>query len=229
MKKDIRHGQAMCDQIRAAGSVKIFNIIQASFTAPPHVFFMKEQFSLYQWRKQFFLTHFPEGSWSTDCNFGCDKTGFDQEGHNMAAIHYNITEKFDTVLRLALTEPRPVPLTFPTEYFSPWFHNKFEWNKEMEEEQLMLQRLSTVDFSTAVHIICFLFGNRPPSLLQTAMRKVLELGISLDNLPRELQLKAKKGLYYRAGREASDGLEQEEWPKCISEEGEGMLNKLIRQ
>ena len=226
--KDYRIGQAICDQIRAAsGSVKIFNLIKNSFTAPPHIYFMKEQFSLYMWRKQFFLSHFPEGSWTTDCNFGCGKTGFGPEAHNMAAIHFNITENFDHVLKLAFSDCKPDPLTFPTDYFSPWFHNKFEWN--MADEQDVLQKLSTLEFSVAVHTICVLYGSSPPSLLQTAMRRVLELGMSLDNIPREVQIKATRGLYYRVGREAYDGLEQVEWPRCISEEGERMLNRLIRQ
>ena len=64
-------GKASFNQIRAVGSVKIFLLICESFTALPHIFFMKEQFSLYQWRKEFFLTHFPLGTWVTNCNCGC--------------------------------------------------------------------------------------------------------------------------------------------------------------
>merc|ERR1719158_892467 len=65
---------------------------------------MKEQFSLYQWRKGFFLAHFPMGTWFTKCNFVCDNMGCDPEVHDLAAIHYNITENFDYVLELAVSE-----------------------------------------------------------------------------------------------------------------------------
>ena len=121
----------MFHQIRAVGSAKIFRMIQESFTALPHMFFMKEQFSLYQWRKEFFLTHFPLGSWVTDCNFGCGKTGFDPSGHYFAAIHYNITENFDYVLELAVSKHKPEIIKFPTDYFSDYDTTHNSNNKNM--------------------------------------------------------------------------------------------------
>ena len=66
-------------------------------------------------------------------------------------------------------------------------------------------------------------------MLQIALKKVLEHGISLTFLPRELQVKAVKGLYYREGREAWDGLDEDEWPDCLSEKGRSLLRKLIRR
>eukprot|EP00092_Neocalanus_flemingeri_P040319 GFUD01043914.1.p1 GENE.GFUD01043914.1~~GFUD01043914.1.p1 ORF type:complete len:237 (-),score=87.09 GFUD01043914.1:32-742(-) len=230
--KDIKVRRAICDQIRVAGSVKIYNRLKNSFTGPPDIYFMKEQFALYRWRKQFFLAHFPEDTWSTDCNFGCVNQNFSPEitknqNHRMAAIHYNITENFDQVLKLAFQNSRPDPLHFPTDYFSMWFLNKFEWDKEKEQE--VLEKLTTVDLSTAVHILCVLYSCSPPSLLQVAMRRVMELGLSLDSLPKELQVVAKMGLYYIEGREAFDGLEKKERPRCLSSEGEKMLNMFLGQ
>ena len=224
---DNRIVQAIRDQIKVAGSVNIYNIIKNSFTRPPHIYFMKEQFALYKWRKEFFLTHFPQGTWNTDCNFGCGKLGIPPEGHSMAAIHYNITENFDQVLKLAFDDSRPDTLYFHTDYFSPWFQNKFEW--DTVEEQEVLQKLTTVDFSTAVHILCVLYSCSPPSLLQMAMRRVMELGQSIDSVPKEVQVLAIRGLYYSEGREASDGLEQSERPKCLSREGGRMLGMFFNQ
>ena len=220
-------GRALFHQIRAVGSVKIFQLIHKSFTAPPHMFFMKEQFSLYQWRKEFFLTHFPLGSWVTNCNFGCGKAGFEQEGHDLAALHYSITEKFDYVLELAVSEPKPEVIIFPTDYFSDYWNNKFEWN--ILEEDEILDKLMRMEFSRAIHVVCTLYGRSPTSLLQIAMKKVLEQGMSMDILPRELQEKAVNGLYYREGREAWDGLDEDEWPDCLSEKGRSLLRKLIRR
>ena len=218
-------GKAIFNQIRAVGSVKIFLLICESFKAPPHIFFMKEQFSLYQWRKEFFLTHFPLGTWVTTCNFGCGKLGFEQEGHYLAALHYNITVNFDYVLELAVSDHKPEVIRFPTDFFSDYWTNKFEWNIQEEEE--LLNKLSRMEFSRAIHVICTLYGRSPPSLLQIAMKKVLEHGMSLTFLPRELQVKAVKGLYYREGREAWDGLNQDEWPDCLSEKGTSLLRMLI--
>eukprot|EP00092_Neocalanus_flemingeri_P043400 GFUD01047822.1.p1 GENE.GFUD01047822.1~~GFUD01047822.1.p1 ORF type:complete len:232 (-),score=81.63 GFUD01047822.1:22-717(-) len=225
--KDYKVGRAICDQIRVVGSVKIFNRLENSFTGPPDIYFMKEQFALYKWRKQFFLTHFPEDTWSTDCNFGCGNTGSSSENHRMSAIHYNITENFDQVLKLAFEDSRPDLLDFPTDYSASCLFNKFEWDKEKEQE--VLEKLTTVDLSTAVHILCVLYSCSPPSLLQVAMRRVLELGLSLDSLPKELQVVAKRGLYYIEGREAFDGLEKKERPRCLFSEGEKMLNMFLGQ
>jgi len=55
------------------------------------------------------------------------------------------------------------------------------------------------------------------------MKKVLELGLSMDGLPRELHEKAVEGLCYRRGREAWDGLDADEWPDCLSEAGNVFL------
>eukprot|EP00092_Neocalanus_flemingeri_P020542 GFUD01022255.1.p1 GENE.GFUD01022255.1~~GFUD01022255.1.p1 ORF type:complete len:248 (-),score=84.37 GFUD01022255.1:75-818(-) len=241
--KDYKLGQAICDQIRVAGSVKIYNRLKDSFTGPPDIYFIKEQFALYKWRKEFFLAHFPgvplcptlgpallpslEDTWTTDCNFCCDLLGISSDIHWMAAIHYNITENFDQVLKLAFEDSRPDLLDFPTDYSASCLFNKFEWDKEKEQE--VLQKLTTVDLSTAVHIICVLYNCSPPSLLQVAMRRVLELGLSLDSLPKELQVVAERGLYYIAGREAVDGLDQKERPRCLTSEGEKILNMFLSQ
>jgi len=220
-----QEGKAMYEQICSVGSVKTFRLIENSYSVPPNPFFMKEQFSLYQWRKRFFLKHFPRGTWFTKCNFGCGKIGFDPEGHDLAAIHFNITENFDYVLKLAASKYKPDIIEFPTNYFSDYWYTKFEWNTENEEE--ILDKLSKMEFSKAIHVVCTLYGDSPPSLLQIAMKKALELGMSMDGLPRELHEKAVKGLYYRRGREAWDGLDADEWPDCLSEAGNVLLRKLI--
>merc|ERR1719228_1868754 len=182
-------GRAIGEQIKITGSVAIYNAIKDSFNRPPHLYFMKEQFDLYKWRKEFFLKHFPEGSLETDCNFGCGKLGFSSDVHKMAAIHYNITENFEEVLKFALGDSKPVfptVLHFPTDYFSDWFHNKFEWDTNDEKD--VLKKLSTVDFSTGVHILCVLYSSSPPSLLQISMKKILKLNQSVEKAPVELQV-----------------------------------------
>ena len=86
-----------------------------------------------------------------------------------------------------------------------------------------------MELSSAIHVVCTFYGNSSPSLLQIAMKKALELGMSMDGLPRELREKAVKGLYYRRGREAWDGLDADEWPDCLSEAGNVLLRKLINR
>ena len=49
-------------------------------------FFMKEQMALYAWRRSFFLSQFPDGGWTTDCNFFCMAEGVCGEVHTQAAI-----------------------------------------------------------------------------------------------------------------------------------------------
>ena len=49
-----------------------------------------------------------------------------------------------------------------------------------------------LSFSTVLHIIVALYQSRPLSLKFLAMKKVLELELEVQVLPRELQVKAKK-------------------------------------
>ena len=127
-----------------------------------------------------------------------------------------------------MSDHKPEVVRFPTDFFPDYWNNQFEWNiQEEEDEDELLNKLLRMEFSRAIHVICTLYGRSPPSLLQIALKKVLEQGISLTFLPRELQVKAVKGLYCREGREAWDGLNQDEWPDCLSEQGTSLLRKLI--
>ena len=73
---------------------------------------------------------------------------------------------------------------------------------------------------------------------------MLELGLPLEVLPRELRLQAERGLYDReilvairevqgvvtrtfARREAEDGMEQEEMPLHLSFRGNKILQKFV--
>ena len=114
------------------------------------IFFIKEQVSVYKWRKAFFLKHFQAGSWRTDCNFLCT-AGMCEENHYEAAIHYNILHNFDTVMNLAFTLPKPNYVFFPSDFFCTHVNSKYDFSSHSDSEivsQLINKTLLIMSFSS---------------------------------------------------------------------------------
>ena len=149
------------------GSKAIFRRVEELFASDQlDTFFIKEQINLYKWRKDFFTAHFPEDTWTTKCNFWCDSAGT-EDFHYQAAVHYNITSNFDTVVDRAFMSPRPDKFFFPTDYFPLCFHNKYDFSGDDED---ILAKLTTVDFSQAVHVVSALWSCGPPTMREVAIR-----------------------------------------------------------
>ena len=105
-----------------------------------------------------------------------------------------ITQNFDEVVALA-SSPRP---EWPRQIY-------FENDESLSSNVRNLYDSSFItflieegpecidlSFSTVLHIIVALYQSRPLSLEFLAMKKVLELELEVQVLPRELQVKAKK-------------------------------------
>ena len=225
------------EQINLVGSKKILDRIEANFKTDQRLdtYFMAEQMALYAWRKKFFARWLPAGTWVTDCNFYCVAEGVCGEAHREAAVHYNITENFDYLLDLVVTEATLVATDLPTEHFTPYFHTKYGLSDLLarEGEASLVRRLAMLDFSQAVHALCALHAASPPTLRELAIRKVVEEGLPTVGLPRTVVEQVERGLYHRVvlmggrlvEREAGDGMEEREKPRHLTKEGAAMLER----
>lgn len=196
-------------------------------------FFIKDQLSVYKWRKAFFLKHFQAGSWRTDCNFLCT-AGMCEENHYEAAIHYNILHNFDTVMNLAFTLQKP-NVFFPSDFFCTHVNSKYDLSNHSDSE--IVSQLYKVEFSCAIHLLCGHFSSSSPSLREVAIRRVLELGLETRHLPKTLKDEAARGLYHKVimvgnrelTREAWNGMEEGEKPSHLSERGVRILEKFLAE
>ena len=140
------------EQIKLVGSRKIFDRMEANFKDQRlDTLLMVEQMALYSWRKEFFLTCLPAGTWVTECN-------------TQAAVHYNITENFDYLLDLVVTEEELLGTSLPTEYFTDYIHTSYSLPEVLtrEGEEAVVEHLAKLDFSQAVHALCALHAAAPP-------------------------------------------------------------------
>jgi len=205
-------------QIELLGSAKVYekvdkNLKDCRFEA----LLATEQFALYIWRKRFFYSNFgmfgDDDGWSWYTNGGDDC-------HRFNTIPLNITKNFDSVVELAVLPKRPdwnrmediewgYPSLLPELFASDkvFFRNdKVESNEAeqlfdffknpitapQEERKLKAYGLSWAD---ALQTAVMLNPSGPPPLLLVAMKKVVVEGLSVSELPVELQTKAESGLF----------------------------------
>ena len=229
-------GTLLWEQVKLVGSVKIFDMVEKSFTDQYLItFFMKEQMALYAWRRSFFLSQFPDGGWTTDCNFMCMAEGVCGEVHTQAAIHFNITENWEYLLSNVISGQTNPHL--PTEHFTHYCNTKYNLLSLLaqEGEGALMERLAMLDFSQAMHAICTLHTYSPPTLKEIAIRKVLEEELSTEELPRSVVVMVERGLYHReilvdgklVEREAEDGMDEWEKPRHLTEEGVAMIERFL--
>ena len=151
-------------------------------------YFAKEQFKLFSWREDFFHEKFTDDTWFTD---GAD------DSHSFDTVPYQIAQNFHNVVALACAPKTPGSKIYfeNDECKSARARNLFDSNTVMymdnflEPESLEDYGLNYTD---ALHIIGAVFLNKPLKLEHLAMKKTLELKVSLDELPRELKEKAAK-------------------------------------
>jgi len=198
--------KVVADQIKVVGSAKLFERISKNFEEVKfEPFFAKEQFDLYSWREDFFHSSFPEENWFTD---GGD------DSHEFDTVPYQITKNFDAVVALACS-PRA---THDKVYFrcdeiasakarTLYDSNTVMYNEEFLDKDFLEEE--GLRYSDAAHVIVAVFQSGPLKLEHLAMKTVLEHKIPLEDVPKELKVKAVTGMY--------DGVD--DIPECINDQG----------
>jgi len=164
-------------QVNLLGSARLYqrvhmNLLQHKFEP----FFASEQFKLYAWRQEFF-----------NCKFG----HYDHSSHVYVArcfytVPYQITKNFHTLakeLAQSLNLSSKANIKFDKDFMDYNFMDKDKLEK------------NGMSFSDCAHLIVANHRVGPCSLLETAMKAVLLHDLPLKEIPKELQKKAKEGLY----------------------------------
>jgi len=200
-------------QVKLLGSVQIYekldkNLRELKFDP----YFAEEQFELYAWREDFFYRNFPNDSWFTNGN---------EDNHEMHTIPYQITQKFEQVVGLSCS----ILNIDGSVYFdnndeisakARAMYDESSWRYEdsfLDKGYLEQQSLR---FSDAAHALVTVFQSSPLRLEHLAMKKVLEYGLPLTDLPRELESKSISGMYTL----------EDDVPDCLDEEGQDVYQML---
>ena len=186
-------------QIDLLGSAKLYERINQNFKETKfEAYFAREQFKLYSWRKDFFYEQFPHGSWFTLVEE--DEVDDEVDDFSFATVPFQITQHFDSVVALA-QRSSDVKIYFEANYYhadrashlfdsNTWKMNKLDYY--LRPRPLEYYGLS---FSDVLHIIAAVYPAQPLKLEHLAMKKTLETEVPLDEIPRELQEKAARGMF----------------------------------
>ena len=179
-------------QIDLLGSAKLYERINQNLKLTKfEAYFAREQFKLFSWREDFFHEQFPDGSWFTS---GSD------DSHSFDTVPFQITQHFESVVALSTSQrSSDVKIYFENdECRAARARNLFDSNTVMYMDNF-LEPESLEDhglrFSDALHIIAAVFPAQPLKLEHLAMKKTLETKVPLDEIPRELQEKAARGMF----------------------------------
>merc|ERR1719186_480779 len=211
-------GNIMAEQVAVVGSDRIYQKIHKSFLEENfEPLFAKEQIELYRWREDFFHYKFPfpdevGSNWYTS---GSD------DSHFYDTLPFNITKHFDRVVALGCISP----YAYNT-HGKVWFDNDGDGNRinnlygwrwvPFDKDSLEENGLG---YGDAAHVIVALYQTGPLKLEHLAMKKVLEYQIPLDEVPKEVKVKAAVGMF--------DGTE--DIPDYISDEGRELFEDLRRE
>ena len=209
----IKIDQIMADQVAVVGSARIYQKIHKSFLEEKvEPLFAKEQFDLYRWRANFFCTNFPHQVFG-DVGSNWYAAGSD-DSNFFDTLPFNITKHFDRVVTLACIPQYNLP------YGKVWFDNDGDGDRisnlydedslDFPEEEL---------YGDAAHRLVAVFQTGPLKLEHLALKKVLEYQIPLDEVPKEVKVKAAVGMF--------DGTE--DIPDYISDEGREAFEDLRRE
>jgi len=209
----IQIGQIMADQVAVVGSARIYQKIHKSFLEEKvEPLFAKEQYDLYRWRANFFRTNFPNQVFG-DVGSNWYTAGSD-DSHLFDTLAFNITKHFDRVVTLACIPPYNHP------YGKVWFDNEGDGISNLYDVYSNLYDRPDVElYFEAAHRIVAVFQTGPLKLEHLALKKVLEYQIPLDEVPKEVKVKAAVGMF--------DGTE--DIPDYISDEGREHFEDLRRE
>ena len=185
-----RIAQVRQEQIELLGSKALYDRVNRSFELLRfEPFFVKEQFKLFDWRKDYFHYNFDDRSWFAN---GRD------DSH---AIPQLITQHFDEVVAEVDDDDDPYSYR-DSVYFesdedeSLKASNLYDIAYCLENSWwLDAQKFHGLSFSDALHMTAAAYQSQPLTLEHLAMKKVLEIKAPLTGLPRTLQEKADKGMF----------------------------------
>ena len=158
--------------------LKVDNILAGCFDAH----FAKESFKLYEWRRKFFQSAFPPGTWVTDGN----------DDARMDAVPLNIAQKFDNVVRKATLPRKP----WERHYFECCESGSYEISRNFghywdgKNDFHLYGDLRDHDPFQALQLLAVVFPRRPLRLEDLAIKKALEYKLPLDKFDDKIQYKA---------------------------------------
>jgi len=217
--------QVKQDQIDLLGSAKVYEKVDRSLKdCRFEALLAKEQFALYSWRKNFFDSNFgkfgDEDGWGWYTDGADDSHDFDTIPLNITKNFDSVVELAVLPKRPDWNRMEHIqwgcPAVFPDRFASDqvYFRNDEDESSKAEEmfdiddnpitapptgrdwfqdeRKLIDYGLSWAD---ALQTAVVIHPSGPPPLLVVAMKKVLVEGLSMSELPVELQTKAESGLY----------------------------------
>ena len=189
-------------QIDLLGSSKLYERINQNLKLTKfEAYFAREQFKLYRWREDFFHEQFPDGSW-----FTLAPEDADDDLAISSTVPFQITQHFESVVALSSSQrSSDVKIYFENDYEHAdrarylFDSNILIFNKDaslyLASLELEFELELGLGFSDALHIIAAVFPAQPLKLEHLAMKKTLETEVPLDEIPRELQEKAARGMF----------------------------------
>ena len=190
---DYNHSvEIMLEQIKFMGSYKLYKRIDKNLKKK--IFermFVREQFKLYEWRENLLSERIPHGSWKTDNPY----TG--------AASSLQILENFDEMIalstgRFSLNQPEIYFDAFceDWEFQSSYWYQKGYTVDYLRESIFDAGIACYFDFKDMLHILYEDCMTQPLKLTQIALKKIVEVEASIDQLPKELKTMAKQRVRY---------------------------------
>ena len=213
-------------QIELVGGYKeVFKRIDKSLKAfQVEPFFVKEQWDLFEFRYEFFMKHFPPGSFVSE------------EDDYFNVIIYQICFNFDQVMTFASRESLERKVYFEgnrkladiaaDRFSSSRIKVDFVFDKDDCEDDIIqpFYEMSKypVTFSQVAHIVGELYPSKQPkSLEEIAMKVTLSLGFPLDEMNLSVKENAVNGMYnYRLS------VKYDDYPQHLSQKGKIVLKKL---
>ena len=180
------------EQVELLGSESLYNKLKDFSKFEP--WFAEEQKKLYKWRRHFFKERFGKKGTMWDM--------FEDEGDEEVTVPVLLTEYFDFISSLAMVVSEDMVVNLPPMFFSEGKYQDIDSrfgdfvdcgdmpDIDLEEEfwyQHLCTDTAVEDFSLGAHLICDQYKVSPPTLKELGIKKVLELGLSQDTLPRTVR------------------------------------------
>jgi len=220
-------------QIELLGSTKLYEMIDRNLKElKSNPLFVKEELKLYEWRSNFFFRHFPHKTWTTGypnsdplpvmftkyfdeiaahigCKFKKDELrihGDDRDYRDIDADR--IAEKDKLLLEVCEDDEEEISFLFDKGLIEVYAEDGAYFEYSIREHNLTIER--------SLHTLVAMYPGKPLTLEYYALKKVLELGIPISELPtKAMRVQATKGfLSTKEDAEEylnSDGKQYLEW------------------
>ena len=210
------------DQVEVVGGDRgLYRLLDSSLKATTfQPSLLVAQSKLYNWRRDFFVTHFPvnRGLWFTDSY--CRDT-----------VTFQVTVNWDQVLALGCSRSRPRGVFFTSDGMKTREARRrlddaslllifkeeaggLYWTRLYLTENYMLG--SSLCFQDVAQIILEQHRLGPDTLKQQALRQVVKSSLPLSSLPLSLQEASREGLLHPSLTPSLTCLGTERWHRLLS-------------